>query len=68
MEFNRIWAVRFEYEQLLKDSTKNQLEDDVLKLKNEIEERRYFLLKKLWSKSQRFVMPRAYSQESPGNA
>ena len=67
LEFNRTWAVRFEYEQSSKRSTENQHEEKAEKLKNKIDELRYFLLKKLWSKSQRFVMPRAYSQGNKGN-
>ena len=58
VEFNKAWAARFENFNKASENSSD----------NKIEERRYFLLKKLWSKSQRFVMPRAYSQESPGNA
>jgi hypothetical protein len=66
-EFNKTWAVRFEFEHLLKRTTERQSEEKIKELKNKIDELRYFLLKKLWSKSQRFVMPRAYSEGSKGN-
>ncbi len=52
VEFNKTWTARFENF----DNAPENSPDNI------IEELRYFLLKKLWSKSQRFVMPRAYSQ------
>jgi hypothetical protein len=53
LEFNKTWVARFKSE---KNTGHGKSSD------NHIEEMRYFLLRKLWSKSQRFVVPRAYDQ------
>jgi hypothetical protein len=53
VEFNKTWVARFERE---RNNGHGKSSD------NHIEEMRYFLLRKLWSKSQRFVVPRAYDQ------
>jgi hypothetical protein len=58
VEFNKLWASRFNTK---KSPTETSTD-------NKSEELRYFLLKKLWSKSQRFVISRAYSQEKIANA